>query len=227
MSTLPFMFVAMGAIALFTLGSWYFSADQRAKRAMRGVPARSISDVIEGELARVVGRVEVDGPVLAPLSGRPCAYWRVVVERNEGGGRNSTWRKLVDESDGVDFALLDETGKAWVRTLHVSAVLDGDARGGSGFLQDPTPELRAFLHERGHDTQGLFFNRTIRFREGVAEPGEVVAVVGVGRWERDPDEEARAGAGYRDAVTPKRLVVDAPEAGPLLLSDQSDVTRRR
>lgn len=218
-----FVFAALVVGLVLFLG-WWFSADQRAKRAMRGVPKRSIADVIEGERARIVGAVDVPEPTYAPLSGRPCAYWRVTVEERRSSGKNSYWRTIVDEHEGVDFFLTDSTGKAKVEAMHVQPVLAHDARGGSGFLNDPTPELQAFLTERGHDTQGWIFNKTIRFREGVAERGELVAVVGTGRWERDPDEKARAGSGYREAAMPQRLVMSAPEDGsPLLLSDEHDV----
>ncbi|MCB9593122.1 MAG: hypothetical protein H6719_10350 [Sandaracinaceae bacterium] len=225
MTFLSVLLLAILAFGLIAGIGWYFSDDQRAKRAMRGAPRRVIADVLEGERARVVGEVHVEAPVASPLSGRLCAYWRVIVEEKISRGKSSYWRTIVDEAGGVDFFLRDDSGKALVRTSHVQAVLDGDARGGSGFLNDPTPELTAFLAARGHDTQGWIFNKTIRYREGIAEPGETVAVVGRGRWERDPDEAARAGEGYREAVSPKRLVVEAPESGPLLVSDQADVTQ--
>ena len=148
----------------------------------------------------------------------------IVVEEKRRRGKHSYWQTLVDEEEGTDFLLLDDTGKAKVQVSYASAVLHGDAEGGSGFLNEPTPELDSFLSARGHSTQGWIFNKTIRFREGVAEPNERVAVVGMGKWERDPEEAAMAGEGYREAVMPKRLVLSAPSEGPLLLSDESDVT---
>jgi len=217
-----FVLIAL-VVGLIAFLGWWFSDDQRAKRAMRGVPKRSIADVIEGERARIVGAVEVPEPLTAPLSGRPCAAWRVTVEERRRSGKNSYWKKIVDEHEAVEFFLTDGTGKARVEQVIVKPVLAHDARGGSGFLNDPTPELQAFLADRGHDTQGWVFNKTIRFREGVAEPGEEVAVVGTGRWERDPDEKARAGSGYREAAMPKRLVMQPSEGGSLLLSDEHDV----
>ena len=55
--------------------------------------------------------------------------------------------------------------------------------------------------------------------------GVVVCAVGVGRWERDPEEQATAGAGYREAQMPKRLVLSSPDDGPLLLSDEPSMVR--
>lgn len=224
MSVLLLFLLGLTLVGLFAFVGWYFSADQRTKRRMKAIPRRAIGEVIDGEVARVVGRVRVDAPLAAPLTGRPCAFWRVVVEEKRKRGKSSYWMTLVDEHEGTDFFLLDDTGQAKVEVRWVEAVLEGDGRGGSGFLNDPTPELESFLASRGHATQGWLFNKTIRFREGIAEPDELVAVVGAGRWERDPEASASAGEGYRDAVMPKRLVLAAPTEGPLLLSDESDVT---
>ncbi len=215
--------VLLLAVTLFI--GWYFSADARAKRAMKAIPRRLIGEVMEGERVRIVGRLEVDEPIRSPLSGRPCAHWRVRVQQRVRRGRSNRWRTIVDEGEGVDFFLHDPTGKALVRTIHSKAVLDRDESGGSGILNEPSEALQIFLAERGIDSQGWIFNKRIRYHEGVAEPGETVAVVGTGRWERDPDEDARAGQGYREATSPKRLVMSAPADGsPLLLSDETDVT---
>jgi hypothetical protein len=221
---LAFVPLALAVIVVIFLASWWFSADQRARRAMKAVPRRRVAEVIEGEKARVVGRVEVERTVTAPLSGRPCAYWRVVVEEKRSSGKSSHWRTIIDEHDGVDFFLRDEDGKALVKTAFVHAVLEKDSHFSSGLFDDAGPELEAFLAQRGHSSTGLVFNKTMRYREGVVEPGELVAAVGVGRWERDPDEQARAGAGYREARLPERLVLDAPAEGPLLLSDEVGMT---
>lgn len=216
--------IGLVLVGVATLLGWYFSADQRTKRAMRAIPRRAIADVIEGEVARVVGTVRVSSPMTAPLSGRPCAYFRVVVEERRRRGKNSYWHRVIDEQGGVDFVLEDGGGRALVKVGHAQAVLEGDQSGASGFMNDPSPELVAFLEARGHSAQGWIFNKAIRYREGIAEAGELVAVVGAGRWERDPEAPAQAGDGYRDAVMPTRLVLEAPSSGPLLLSDEASVT---
>lgn len=214
-------FAALGVV-LFLL--WYFSADQRARRAIASVPIRAIPDVIGGERVRVVGTVELVGSVAAPLSARPCAYWRVVVEEQRGA-KNKRWVKIVDEHEGVDFMISNGEHRALVKTDLCQPVLDNDASYSSGFMNDATPELEAFLAERGYASQGWVFNKSMRYREGVVEAGETVAVVGVGRWEADPERAPTAGGGYRDAKQPERLVLEAPDDGPLLLSDEPSLTK--
>lgn len=131
---------------------------------------------------------------------------------------------IVRERGGGDFFVCEGEHRALVKTDLAQPILDEDASFSSGFLNDATPELEAFLADRGHSSQGWVFNKTMRYREGVVEAGETVAVVGVGRWERDPEANARAGAGYRQADLPTRLVLEAPDDGPLLLSDEYRTT---
>ncbi len=218
-----FILIVVGVVLTIAVATWWFSADQKTRRAMRNVPRRSIRDVIEGEVARVVGKAEVAAPVQAPLTGRSCAYWRVLVQQYRHRGRSGRWETLVDEHDGVDFIVDDGSARALIETAYVQPVLDRDADFSSGMFKEPTPELARFLEERGHSTQGLLFNKRLRYREGVVEHGEHVTAVGVGRWERDPDAAAQAGAGYRSAELPERLVLHAPEQGPLLLSDEPEM----
>lgn len=220
------LLLALIVFAIVAFCAWYFSAEQRALRAMRAVPLRRIADVIDGEKVRIVGEDEAPHTVLAPLSGRECAYWRVTVREQRGSGKSRRWVTIVDEHDGVDFFLRDGDAKALVKTTLVSAVLEKDGRYASGFMRDATPELEAFLTERGYSSKGWIFNKNMQYHEGIVEPGELVAAVGVGRWERDPDESPAAG-GYRDVVQPRRLVLDSPEDGPLLLSDRADATGAR
>jgi hypothetical protein len=206
----------------------WLAEDQRARRAMKAVPRRRVAEVIEGEKARVVGRVEVERTVTAPLSGRPCAYWRVVVEERRSSGDNHySWETIIDEHGGVDFFLRDGEDEALVKTSCVQAVLNEDGRFWSGSSDDADPQveasLEAFVATR-FSRLFFMFPKRLRYREGVVEPGELVAAVGVGRWEHTPDEQARAGVGYREARLPERLVLDAPAEGPLLLSDEVGMT---
>jgi hypothetical protein len=217
----PIVVATVASIALLaSAASWYLSARQRAWRAMRRLRVRAIAEAKTGEHVRLVGVAMVPEPVAAPLTGRPCAVWRVLVEDDRR-------RVLVDETWAVDFFLADGTGKALVRTDHLRAILVEDGLGSSGLFKEATPELRAFLEARGISSKATFVgDRALSFYEGVVEPGEKVAVTGVGHWERDPEEAAQARPAYRDVDIPQRLVLDAPPDGPLLVSDEPALVRR-
>ena len=54
----------------------------RVRRAMREVPRTVVSAVRPGSMVKLVGRVRLAGePLRAPLTGRPCAYFHVLVQR--------------------------------------------------------------------------------------------------------------------------------------------------
>jgi hypothetical protein len=211
--------VIVGGIGL----TWYFSPGQVARRAMKSTPRRRVGDVLDGEVARVVGRVEPIETLRAPLTGRACVCWHVEVQEYRSSGKSGHWSTVIDEHEATDFFLKDEATRALVKTSFTKPVLEQDRTLKSGFLNDATPELEAFLAARGRSSQGWVFNKNMRYREGVLEPDEQVCVVGLGRWERDPEAHATPGQGYRDAQLPQRLVLDSPTSGPLLLTDEHDI----
>lgn len=53
----------------------------------------------------------------------------------------------------------------------------------SGFLHDATERLEKYLNRKGFQSQGfLGFNKALRYREGILENREKVAVFGKGIW---------------------------------------------
>ena len=71
---------------------------------------------------------------------------------------------IIDQHDGVDFEIHDESGKAIVRArspIHPLLVQDGRLR--SGFLQEASERLEAFLQAHGQSSEGWFFNRATEY----------------------------------------------------------------
>lgn len=226
--------IIIGIIGVFTiLGvtsavTYLFSPAARLRRTLARAPRYSIAEAVDGEIVKVAGRLEYAGDALeAPLSGRACVLFELVIEEYRSSGKSGRWVQIIREVGGRDFLLRDDTGKALVR------VGDDDDRGRgllihkdvnrrSGTCNDATPDLEALLARHGHSSQGWFFNKAIRYNEGVLEEGEQVVVAGLGRWEPDPDPDPGAlMGGYRDA--PRRLVLGRSEAVPLLVSDDPSV----
>ncbi len=88
-------------------------------------------------------------------------------------------------------------------------------------LDDPTQAEEAFLARHGKLGTGWFLNKTLRYKEGILEAGEGVAVLGRGTLEPDPDGVARA-AGYRSGP-PMRLQMRGTLQEPLRISDDSEL----
>lgn len=219
---MPLFLIAIGILAMlaFVLYSWYFAEEQKIRRALKNAPVSAIQDAQAGQAVKLVGRVRAQGPLLAsPFSHRACTLYDATVEEYRSNGRSGSWYTLIREVEAVDFLIEDSTGRALVRTGAIKVAPSKDAELNSGVFNDATPELEAFLARHGQKSTGWVFNKRLRYREGVFEPGETVAVLGTVRWEHDPDPR-EVGKGYRDM--PKRAVVEPLPEGYVLASDLPD-----
>lgn len=215
-------------VALLIAGGvlYYFfgTADKRLKRRILKLPiGESIAQTPENQDVRVSGTLaylEGKPPLTAPISGRPCAAWRVIVEERRKHSESSSWHKVIDDAGSTDFALEDPSGRAIVDGTVLSLALDFDASGGQGFFNPASPALAAFMESRGVSTRGFLLKKTLRAREGILEAGEVVTVAGNGTQMNDPSVQT----GYRGSA--KLLHVKALSSGELLASDDVKLRRR-
>lgn len=215
--------IVVAGIFLGAAGWKYlFSSEARAKRALRRAPRATVKEAREGALIKIVGKLRYaeTPPLISPLTDRPCALFRTTVQHRQSSGRSSRWVTIIDSSEFQrDFWVEDSTGKALVKPEVPKVVLVMDGHFTSGTLNEATPRLDAFLARYGETSRGWFFNKNMRYKEGILEEGEVVAVYGICRWEPNPDP--LAAGGYRER--PMRLTIQDPEVGEMLLSDNPSV----
>ncbi|MCY0993774.1 GIDE domain-containing protein [Nannocystis sp. ILAH1] len=202
---MPVPIFALAAAAIAGVGlSYALSTDARTRRSLKKRPVTPIRGLREGELVRVRGRVLAGERVLeAPLSHRPSVYYLATVDQETG--RNH-WREVAREERFVEFAIDDGTGRIQVimSVPRVAVVSDHHTRSGS--FDDASEVEEAFLRRHGLKSTNLIgLNIAIRYDEGTIEPGEEVTAFGLVRAE------------IRDGQ--RVLVLDAPDDGPLLLSD--------
>ncbi len=196
----------------------FFNRDARVKRALGKVPRGRLRSVVAGSVVKLVGRLDcVDEPLVAPLSRRRCAYYELTIEEWRSGGRSGEWVTVVQQASGRDFVLRDGKAAALVRTNAAEIAVHKDEQDAIGIVKAPTPELEALLEQHGQKSTGLLgFNRKLRFREGVLEAGEHVAVCGAPmRYARTPSGAAIEAAGGR----PIEWVFDQHGDVPLYVSD--------
>jgi hypothetical protein len=144
------VWIGLGLIAgagLVAVSHFFESREAPLKRRMRKLPlADFIGNTPENQDVRVsgiLGYVEGKRPLIAPLSGRPCAAWHVFVGRRVGISRE--WDPLIEHQESMDFILQDESGRALVSGAKISMMLSLD------FSTKPGPaseRLEAFLRER-------------------------------------------------------------------------------
>jgi len=211
--------VCIALLATPAVVRWFASEPRKVRRALKEAPLVAIAAFPDGGTARVAGRATPIQPALtAPLSGRPCVYYEVIVDEYDEG-----WSRLVHEAAGVRFAIEDDTGRAIVDPTHVRIDLRQDHKEGTGLFRDADALHEDFLARHGHTSNGYFANKTIRYRESAITVGERVNAFGGGVREPDP-EAVRQVAGYREAP-PTRLRLSGAPGMPLLLSDDPDLVR--
>lgn len=218
----PLLLLPLLVVGLLVFG-WYNAPSRRRKRMLRRASTVPIGKIRSRQLVKVSGRVrKLESLLEGPLTGRTCvAYWALVERRVSGGPRTNHWETMINECRFVDFLVEDDTGVARLDLDRAALLIVLDASFRSGFLNDADPALEAYLQRFGQKSTGFFgFNKTLRYREGVIEPGEMIAALGSTRTERDPDPSG-PGEGYRKA--PRRPVLCSPEGGRLLLSDDPSV----
>lgn len=214
-------------LAASGVAAWHhwFSKRGRLRRALKKAPRLKIAQVKDGQLAKIVGRLRYleAEPLWAPLTGRGCAYYEVTVEQEKSNNRSSHWETIISDSDyHTTFLIEDDSGRAVVELDLPSVLLTMDAHFSSGVLLDPSPTLKDYLAEHGESGEGWIFNKSLRYKEGVLEQGELVAVRGRCTWEHDPDPDAVTG-GYREM--PRRLRISLPQEADLLVSDDPRTLR--
>lgn len=201
-----------GALVMSGLMS-YNSRENQLRRALRAARRWQIGELPEDTLGRVAGSVQpLEDTLTAPLSGRPCAVYLAKLEERDGGN----WKLLAAERDGVPFRISDDSGHALVDPSSAEIVLDFDVVSESGTMDDPTPAEASFLERHEIESKGWVFNRKLRYSEAVIEAGELVAILGAGI--REPDPDRLAPEGYRSAP-PTRLHLAGSLRFPLQISD--------
>lgn len=141
----------------------------------------------------VQGTVMVRRPVVAPVSGEPCAAFRLF---------GSAEGVVIDDGDAGDLAVQGAGGVVDLRAGVVAVALD--VSGPRDAIDGAARErVVAFLAERGVTLTG-----TVRVRESVLHDGEAARVTGAPAKDRDPE------GGYRGA---DRDVLGDGDGLPLLL----------
>lgn len=189
----------------------------QVKRRHRRTTSTPIGELPEHQLGQITGRVAAfERSVTAPLTGRPCLYYAVVVL--EYRATTKRWRPCVNERGGVSFALEDRTGRAIIDPSNAQLALDFDRMERVGYFDAVTDVQRAILDRHGVRAEGLLFTKRLRFHEAAVEVGDEVAAIGAGI--REPDLASPRESDYR-AAFPTRLYITNSAAAPLSLLHES------
>jgi hypothetical protein len=131
-----------------------------------------------------LGMVEISGlatgpyTMLAPITGRPCYYFRTLVWEWKQHGKNKEWVKIAGECMHVPFFLDDNTGRMLIDPRGADLDLHRDFQQefcDSFFTtKDPAPEsVRTFLARHG-----VITNNKIKVEEFCIKPKNALFTVG-------------------------------------------------
>jgi hypothetical protein len=209
--------IIVGGILFFGI---YFSKKAIIKRKLKKAISERMADFVNGDIAKVVGKVEyVSKPLVAPLSGRQCAYYHVLVEQKVSSGKSSYWKTLIKKEKTGTFVIRDGKYCAHINAVNIKSYVVEDRKYRSGFLKDATDVLEKYLNEHGIKSENfLGFNKTIRYKEGVLEAGEMIAAMGRGEWKSAAQEQLPDTYG-------KVLVIGSTEKEAVYLSDDPDTVK--
>ena len=208
--------VAAGFVAVAGL-SYYFSANEKLKRRMGKLPVVPLGEVSDGQEGRFVGELLLgDHHLVAPISGRPCAAWRVRIYENRG--KNGSHLQ-ADEWEAFSFRMRDGDIVAEVEGDGLELAMKMDRKGHNSLFGGGQGEaIEAFMRERGLRVRGMFYKKHLSYEEAVLEEGERVVVAGRCRMERD---SSKMGRGYRDVG--ERIVIEGLDDGSVLATDDASV----
>jgi hypothetical protein len=213
-------FIALGVMTVLLLtGNWLWpTSEKHFRRELEAYPEALVSKA--SGAVRVTGRIRCAAELLsAPLSGRACIGYEIVVEAKTGAyqpyGLRPTSR-LVAAREVCPFLLTDESGTARVDTsgplrlgllTDYVGVTDGDYPG-------KHQALSVLLESKGVvATDSLGCWARLRYAESVIADDQLVCVGGPSNREVDPTGD-RSGP----RVPPLRLVLRGTEAQPLLIA---------
>ncbi|BAX82142.1 hypothetical protein [Labilibaculum antarcticum] len=214
-----FIFFAIAIVILISVV--FFSKKAIIKRKLKKSVLRKIADFKDGELARIVGTVEfVDAPLLSPLSNRKCSYYYVHIEQKVSSGKNSKWKTIIEEEISNKFLIREETSCAFINDSKIKSYIVQDESYSSGFFTDASENLENYLASKGYKSEGSWgFNKTLRYKEGILEEGEKIAVFGMGEWK--DAAELNLPEKYGQVLAIKSSAEDS-----IYLSDDPDTTEK-
>jgi len=194
----PGLLIGAGICAVLAFVGYLYANSSLKKQKRLADTETSRTGRVKAGYAEVKGKARPGGQLLqSPLSKSACIYYQFFVEEHVQAGKNSYWRKVVDDKKDCGVFVDDGSGPVAVRLKEAELFLKPDAHAKSGTFNDASPELEATLQAYGKTTKGWVFNKTMRYTETLLRDGDELYVIGTAN--RRPDgvyEFERAGDLY-------------------------------
>jgi hypothetical protein len=180
----PFIYIIAAVLFIIVVVAYRSSDYIIVRKKLRKAERKQVADFEDGDTGKIVGEVVLLGRTLiAPLSGRKCAYYHVVVEQQKNYRQHPNTTELINEEKSGDVILKVGKDYVLVDTRLVYTYVVKDMQFESGFMKEADEAMEKYLAKHGHKSVGLLgLNKDINYKEGVLEEGEKVVVFGKGQW---------------------------------------------
>lgn len=209
----------LAILVLFVLGAIFLSEKAIVKRKLKKAVLKRIKTFKSGEIAKTTGSINfVDPPLIAPLSKRECCYYHVLVELKVQSGKRAHWKKIIELEEYNKYIISEGSDHAIINHTNLRSYIVKDKNYSSGLFNAPDNHLSQFLEEHDYTSKNwLGLEKEFRYKEGILEKGEMVAVFGQGTW------GAATAFGF-PASLDRVLELKAPEKSHVYLSDDPNTT---
>lgn len=167
------MLLFAAAVAMCMTGGWLWISRLSKIRHLQDTPTSRIRSAAQGyvELSGLLRDIPDVPAVLAPLTAKPCLWWRYRIEEYRSSGKRSNWRVIEQGCSEGLLRLCDATGECLI-----------DPRGAEVLparRESWTGDLR---HPRGLPPRGAFAwlsgNRRYRYTEERLHADEPLYAIG-------------------------------------------------
>lgn len=110
-----FWLFLLGACVVTLACAWFMFSRYRRARWIEDTPRSRIRSAAQG-LVELSGHLQAGehAPLVSPLGGLDCLWYRFKVEEYRRSGRNSNWREVDSGESQRPLLLCDTTGQCWV-----------------------------------------------------------------------------------------------------------------
>lgn len=186
----PLFIIILGLLSIGTivLLVHHFSPKAIILRKLKKLPHQRVGSLRTNSYSKIEGNaLNIEIPLIAPLSKRKCVFYKIRIEKKVNRGKNSRWETILDQQQIQDF-FIDQNGERVIifptkKPKNYFDYLVTDKTTSSGTFNDPTPEFLELLNSYNIKSEGFFgFNKQLRYEEAIIEVGERVTVAGHIKW---------------------------------------------
>ncbi len=186
--------IFFGLAVIASLAGFFFAfRNLNRARTIEDIPTAKIRSAQQGYVELNGQALDLpDNPVIAPLSGKPCCWFRYKIERRN----DKSWRSLESKTSAAAFLIADETGQCIINpegaeiTPSDKRVWHGSSRYPEGWLAPQDHKTPSTLQRVGDLLNSeLGVGSRYRYTEEYIYPGDMIYSIGLFKSLDDMDHQ--------------------------------------